>query len=74
MRYDISKLLKKRLEKGLSQADVARGIGMSQSMVHYVEKGAQNPKTIKKMAEFLKIRMEDLVIEKDTPVGSRRSA
>jgi transcriptional regulator with XRE-family HTH domain len=60
----ISKNIKElRLERGLSQAELAKKIGVTQGAVYFWEKGISEPTAgfVKKLAEFFEISTDDLL-------------
>lgn len=67
MQKDSAKLgknLKKiRTEKGISQGDIVRTLGVSRSFVSNIENGKTNPTlaTISKLAKALGVSIKDLV-------------
>ncbi len=52
-----------RLERGLSQAELARKIGVTQGAIYFWEKGISEPTAgfIKNLAEFFEISTDDLL-------------
>lgn len=61
---EFSKKIKKvRLEKKLSQGDVAKILGVHRSYISGLERGARNPSliTIQKVARALKVKAKDLL-------------
>ena len=52
-----------RTEKGMSQGDIVRALGMPKSFISNIENGKTNPTlaTITKLADFLKISAADLL-------------
>ncbi len=52
-----------RTEKGMSQGDIVRVLGMPKSFISNIENGKTNPTlaTITKLAEFLKVSSADLL-------------
>ncbi len=67
MSNEISKFGKKirkiRLEKKLSQGDIARILGVHRSYISGLERGVRNPSlaTVQKVAKALKVNAKDLV-------------
>ena len=62
----IRMIIKKRLEKGLTQKELARRIGTKQSAVSRLESGAYNPTLsfLKKVAEALDSELKISLIKK----------
>lgn len=57
----------------MTQVEVAARAGVRQEIVSRVEMGRnQSARTFKKLAKALKLKMEDLLVEDEEPVGSRR--
>jgi len=57
------RLLTERRRRGLTQADVAREVGVSQSHISGIEKGhSLEWTTIKKLCKLYEIKYEDLVL------------
>lgn len=52
-----------RLEKGMSQGDISRKIGMDRGSVSNIENGKRNPtlSTVEKIAKVLGVNTEELV-------------
>lgn len=64
MQYDISRIKRQRLVRGMTQRALARAMDVSPETVSRMERGEyQNPKTVKKAADVLGVSMEDLVVE-----------
>ena len=64
---DTDKLNKRMTYSGLTQRDVAEKIGMSRQTISKVLIGkASEPRTIKKIAEALGLKVEDAWIERET--------
>lgn len=58
----MTKIEKKRVEKGLSRRQFAEQVGISERAVYYYESGREPKASIlKKMAQVLKCLMEDLI-------------
>jgi len=57
------KVRKIRLEKKLSQGDIARILGVHRSYISGLERGVRNPSlaTVQKVAKALKVNAKDLV-------------
>lgn len=68
--YDIKK---RRLERGISQADLAESIGVSRSSIAKYEKGERTPtlSILQKIADVLKVSITDLGV--DLPEGFENS-
>ena len=58
-----------RLKSGLSQKDVAEKIGVAKSTYSLYESGSREPNvnTIKKIADFLKVSADSLLVLEDEP-------
>lgn len=52
-----------RTEKGISQGDIVRTLGVSRSFISNIENGKTNPtlSTIAKLAKALEVPIEDLI-------------
>jgi len=52
-----------RLEKGMSQGDICRRLGLDRSYISNVESGNKNPTlaTIEKIAKALTVKVKDLL-------------
>ena len=52
-----------RIEKGISQGDIVRKLGMPKSFVSNIENGKTNPTlaTIAKLAKALGVKIEELI-------------
>lgn len=66
MRYEVDKLIAARIRRGLSQRALAEKIGISNQVISLVESGKnRSPRTLKKMAAYLRVPMSDLVLTAD---------
>lgn len=56
-----------RLEKGLTQAQLAREIGVSQKAIDYWERGVNEPKAsyIVSLCDFFRVSADDLLERKN---------
>lgn len=65
MRYDVIQITRARIIRGWSQAELARRIKKSESTVSKIENGIFHgmPDTVKRMADELGLKMEDLILE-----------
>jgi transcriptional regulator with XRE-family HTH domain len=55
---DPAPLIRRRMEKGLAQVDVARALHLSPMTIHRIEAGeSQGIRSIKRYADYLGIRM-----------------
>ncbi|WP_417212708.1 helix-turn-helix domain-containing protein [Acinetobacter venetianus] len=66
----ITKIRELRLEKDLSQEEVANGIGVGKNTYLAYEKGTQSPKleTVQKIALFYGVPMFELVCEEEADI------
>ena len=57
------KLKKIMEEKGVSQAELAENVGVSQAFISYLLKGFKVPSValLKRIADYLEVTMDDLV-------------
>lgn len=64
-----AKLASARLAAGMTQADLANALGISQQMVDYYERRAKNPTAafIQKAARALEVSVEDLLPSSKPP-------
>lgn len=69
----VTKIRELRLEKDLSQEDVANGIGVGKNTYLAYEKGTQSPKleTVKKLAQFYGIPLFELVCEEEAELDEK---
>ncbi len=69
-RMFITKIRELRLEKDLSQEEVANGIGVGKNTYLAYEKGTQSPKleTVQKIALFYGVPMFELVCEEEADI------
>lgn len=73
MHFDHLQIVRARKLLGMTQVEVAARAGVRQEIVSRVEMGRnQSARTFKKLAKALKLKMEDLLVEDEEPVGSRR--
>lgn len=58
-------LLHKRLEKGVTQTEVAKAVGCSPMSISYYEKGLRTPKkeTLNKIAQFYGCSSDELAVD-----------
>lgn len=71
MRYDVDKIIRRRLEKGWTQTRLAEEVGVSAPAISKLERvGSARPDTVKVIAKALGLSMKDLVIE-DEPEEAR---
>lgn len=75
MHYDQTKIQAKRMEKGWSQKELARKIGVTDACISQVEGGTrQSPKTFKRLAAVLGLTMRELVVPDEPPQKARKTA
>jgi len=62
IKTDCHILTELRIIKGMSGADLARGVGITRQGVHSIENGRSNPSPVnaKKIAEILNVRFDDI--------------
>lgn len=61
--FDTQSLVRRRVEKGMTQTELARRVGVVPATIYFTENGlSKNPKTVSKMAKILGLRMEDITI------------
>ena len=66
MQFNLYKLKRERVLKGLSMTTLGRMTGFTPQMIWYIEKkGSQSPQTIKRLADALGLTMEELIIEEE---------
>jgi transcriptional regulator with XRE-family HTH domain len=64
MTYDIDRLITARIHRGLSQRALAEALGISNQLISLIENGRnKSPKTLKKIADYLQVPMEEVVIQ-----------
>jgi transcriptional regulator with XRE-family HTH domain len=64
MRFDHLQILRKRKLLGWSQQVLAQRSGIAQTVISRVERGEnQSPKTYKKLAKALDLKMDDLLVD-----------
>ncbi|HHV08301.1 MAG TPA: helix-turn-helix transcriptional regulator, partial [Firmicutes bacterium] len=72
MKFRSDRLLELRKQKGLSQAELAQHLDVSQSLVSYYESGSKQPgyETLGKMANLFSVSVEYLLGLTDNPHGT----
>jgi ribosome-binding protein aMBF1 (putative translation factor) len=65
VRYDIDKIIRARMKRGLTRKQLALRIGKHVSTISKIEDGLFQPlpTTMKKIAEELHLNMEDLILK-----------
>jgi len=73
MRYDIDKVKRARLVRGWTKAELARRIQKKPSTITQIEQGVFSPlpTTMKRIAEELGLKMEDLILEEGNESAAR---
>lgn len=62
MRNKLKNLLE---EKGISQAELAKNVGVTQAFISYIVKGFKQPSValLKRIAEYLQVTVDELLQE-----------
>jgi ribosome-binding protein aMBF1 (putative translation factor) len=65
MRYDIDKVIRARMKRGLTRKELAQRIGKHVSTISKIEDGLFQPlpPTMKKIADELNLNMKELILE-----------
>ena len=71
-----SKIKELRIEKGLNQEDVAKGISVGKNTYLAYEKGTQSPKleTIEKIAKFYGVTVTEIISEENVSTSNKLKA